>query len=385
MAWKNVQYENGKYRTSEGGGGGSSTFANLEDVSFDNLQNGQVPKYNSETQKWENADESGGGGTVTDVQVDGVSVVNQQGVAEIEMPTPPTISVEDVEVNGESVVDGNKVAQIKSYKEVTQAEYNALPDSKLNDGILYAIKDVGGSDGFPPLIYSDEEREVGVWRDGKPLYRKTINIGYLPNNAVVPYPHGIANLERVTNFEGIGMNSSGIGLPLPKVSPLGLQYLVDIAFTPTDINITAGNDRSGYYAYVTMYYTKTTDAAGSGTWTTQGAYAHHYSTDEQIVGTWIDGKTLYEKVITGTFSSGATTLELNYNISDGFVINFWGFLIPSDNPARRRPIGSNFGNNANLIFNGFNMTSVTVKRADGQFWGNTPSVQVVIQYTKTTD
>ena len=64
MAWKNVQYENGKMRTSEGGGSGSSTFADLEDVSFSNLQDGQVPKYNSSTQKWENANESGGGGTV---------------------------------------------------------------------------------------------------------------------------------------------------------------------------------------------------------------------------------------------------------------------------------------------------------------------------------
>lgn len=29
----------------------------------------------------------------------------------------------------------------------------------------------------------------------------------------------------------------------------------------------------------------------------QGGYAHHYSTTEQVVGTWIDGKPLYEKVI----------------------------------------------------------------------------------------
>lgn len=60
--WKNVQYKDGKMRTSEGGGGGgSSTFAGLDDVSFNNVQNGQVPKYNSTTQKWENANESGGG------------------------------------------------------------------------------------------------------------------------------------------------------------------------------------------------------------------------------------------------------------------------------------------------------------------------------------
>ena len=61
MAWKNVQYENGKYRTGSSGGG-SSTFADLEDVDLSNLQDGQVPKYNSSTQKWENANESGGSG-----------------------------------------------------------------------------------------------------------------------------------------------------------------------------------------------------------------------------------------------------------------------------------------------------------------------------------
>lgn len=45
---------------SVSGGGGASTFAGLSDVSLSNLQNGQVPVYNSTSQKWENG--SGGGG-----------------------------------------------------------------------------------------------------------------------------------------------------------------------------------------------------------------------------------------------------------------------------------------------------------------------------------
>lgn len=49
--------------------------------------------------------------------------------------------VMDVKVNGDSVIDGSRVAQIKSYKEVTQEEYNALPDSKKYDGIMYCIID----------------------------------------------------------------------------------------------------------------------------------------------------------------------------------------------------------------------------------------------------
>lgn len=51
----------GTWKNPPGGGGGASEFADLDDVSFSNLQNGQIPKYNSTTQKWENANESGGG------------------------------------------------------------------------------------------------------------------------------------------------------------------------------------------------------------------------------------------------------------------------------------------------------------------------------------
>ena len=58
-----------KWENANESGGGSSTFAGLSDVSFSSLQNGQVAKYNSTTQKWENANESGGGSTVTVTQI----------------------------------------------------------------------------------------------------------------------------------------------------------------------------------------------------------------------------------------------------------------------------------------------------------------------------
>lgn len=316
MAWKNVQYENGKYRTSEGGGGGSSTFADLEDVSFSDLQNGQIPKYNSGTGKWENANESGGGGTVTDVQVDGVSVVNQQGVAEIEMPAPPTIPVEDVEVNGESVVNAQKVAEIKSYKEVTQSEYNALPASKTSDGILYCIKDAGGADGFPPLIYSDEEREVGVWRDGKPLYQKSFYMAII-SAGTSRINHNIDNLGQIANAFGMTIPSESVSdkesRPIPFTYSTGSsssEWYSGFTINNTEIMLQSGSSFASRHshAYITVQYTKTTDVAGSGTWTTRGGYAHHYSADEHIIGTWF-GKTLWEKTI--YYSSPGGTADTN--------------------------------------------------------------------------
>lgn len=41
------------------------SFAGLTDTNFINLQNGQVPVYNSDTQKWENQNQSGGGGVTS--------------------------------------------------------------------------------------------------------------------------------------------------------------------------------------------------------------------------------------------------------------------------------------------------------------------------------
>lgn len=58
-------------------------------------------------------------------------------------------NVDDVEVNGVSVLDPDtKIAEITSYKEVTQAEYDALPSSKESDGVAYFVKDGGVTSVF---------------------------------------------------------------------------------------------------------------------------------------------------------------------------------------------------------------------------------------------
>lgn len=396
MAWKNVQYENGKYKTSEGGGGGSSTFADLDDVSFSNLQNGQVPKYNSTTQKWENADESSGGGTVTGVEVDGVSVVNQQGVAEIETPNAGGIEydnqqsglqatdvqsaldelaqgsggggVEDVEVNGTSVVNAQNVAEIKSYKEVTQAEYQALPSSKLTDNILYCIKDSAGADGFPPIIYSDEEREVGVWRDGKPLYQKTIDLGNLAYDTNWHYvAHNISNLDRFISIDGIFMNTTSKAFfSMPNYRPTltqGILLGADASNVSYMNNWQSDTPRTGY---AILQYTKTTDTPCSGTWTTQGGYAHHYSTDEKVIGTWVDGKPLYERV----FDLGsAVTISSN-----------WTKVINDTNIKPIQCIGINDTNVASYPLTADSDNDGLYLKGD-----NVSINKFILQYTKTTD
>lgn len=55
----------------------------------------------------------------------------------------------DVQVNDVTVVDPNGVAKIKSYKEITQEQWDNLPASKYSDDILYLITD---RDGFVEIV-----------------------------------------------------------------------------------------------------------------------------------------------------------------------------------------------------------------------------------------
>jgi hypothetical protein len=208
-------------------------------------------------------------------------------------------NVDDVEVNGVSVLDPvTKIAEITSYEEVTQAEYNALPDDKLSNGVAYFIKDsVNGADGFPPLIYSLEERQVGVWQDGKPLYQKTIILGSLiMDTGFHSVAHGISDFELMVQAEGSFYDGSQ-WRNIETYRPTS-TYGVNINVTPTNINYINNWVSSVQQAYLTIWYTKTTDVAGSGDWTPSGALAVHYSTNEQVIGTYL-GKPLYQKTWSG--------------------------------------------------------------------------------------
>ena len=165
---------------------------------------------------------------------------------------------------------------------------------------------------YLPALYSEEEREVGVWTDGKPLYQKTIKINI--NSTSNAYAHNINNVNNifinhsatffissngfVENYYSGGYNDSGEYVN-------GYNKIIQ-SVDNAAVRIKAqSNIINNLIAVVTLQYTKTTDQPGSGTWTPEGQLAHHYSTSEKIVGTWIDGSTVYERTWNG----------LNVNVS----------------------------------------------------------------------
>ncbi len=108
--------------------------------------------------------------------------------------------------------------------------------------------------------YSTDERQVGYWINGKPIYQTTINFGTLPNTAIKTVAHGISDIDTVVNVWGIAeISGGGYWMPITSPGPNNYTYGITVEVRSTTIGIRAGSDRSSWSAYATIQYTKTTD------------------------------------------------------------------------------------------------------------------------------
>ena len=165
-------------------------------------------------------------------------------------------------------------------------------------------------------MYSTSEKIVGQWIDGKPVYQKTIQLTKATSaNTWYTTPIG-ASVDTVVSLKGFCTDNAhywGFENPMYGDATLPSFYAQNnnettaniIAFYSTS-NAWVG--RTSYYA--TIQYTKTTDSAvsiGSDT---------DYSTTEKIVGTWIDGKPLYQR----TFNIASNSYITNANSRSNSII-----------------------------------------------------------------
>ena len=108
-------------------------------------------------------------------------------------------------------------------------------------------------------LYSTSEVKTNkVWIDGKPIYRKTIDCGNLPEaGAVKNVAHNISNLGKIVNFSGLMFSAVGHQMPFPW--PWENNEFNSYFIDSTYIFLTTNANRSTYSVIVTLEYTKTTD------------------------------------------------------------------------------------------------------------------------------
>lgn len=108
--------------------------------------------------------------------------------------------------------------------------------------------------------YSTSEIIIGTYMD-KPLYRKVVNIGSLPNNKTQTYNHNISNMEMLTYYDLIWYDSTDNRFfKAPRID--NLEVFVKCAISTTNIEIEAKGlnwSNRTQNAKVVLEYTKTTD------------------------------------------------------------------------------------------------------------------------------
>ncbi len=236
---------------------------------------------------------------------------------------------------------------------------------------------------FPPLIYSTDEREIGVWTDGKPLYQKTISFTTGTSGGYRTYSTGLTNIESALIDYGNSyyVNNRSKIQATPYVSTVDtMQFAIFASINVSNeisLDYRVGDSAESKSAIITLQYTKNTDTAGSGHWATSGAPAHHYSTIEQVVGTWIDGKPIYEK----TWDLGGTGLEISYNSWTSSTISKSGIETIINVESRNGTGGAYFGDV--MASTEVDNTYIAFQTARN---GNNERIRyVTLQYTKTTD
>lgn len=114
--------------------------------------------------------------------------------------------------------------------------------------------------------YSTTETVIGTWL-GKPLYRKVIDFGALPNATTKNVSTGLLiNEANIVNYYGVATGTSGnlkYVLTLPDINPNGANQATRLTMNSENnyymLNISTGIDRSNYTANIVIEYTKTTD------------------------------------------------------------------------------------------------------------------------------
>ena len=256
----------------------------------------------------------------------------------------------------------------------------------------------GGRIFSSDLDYSTEEQLTGKrWIDGKPIYQKTIieDCEYtgVYNSIRYFYKSLISDVDSLIDSYGIIEFDNGDGIKTCSF-PLGegdwnsrpsLHAYTLIQPETTDVKFylvinTSDYTFTSFKLIATILYTKISDTELSPVSLPKIKSIHNYSTEEQIVGTWIDGKPIYEKVInSGYLTNNSITIDVSHlNIND--VIQLKGIAF-TDDKKQFRPItlGTSDSNSIRIDFTNNNVRIFT--------WADWSSYNsfIIIQYTKTTD
>ena len=140
-------------------------------------------------------------------------------------------------ISGTAILDGNVVDGL---------EDNSTTNAPSQRAVNEALKKLDE--------YSTKEKVVGIWVDGKPLYRKVFVITGFSANVEGSFSLGVSNLKEIVNLYG-NVNDSSFSVPINFVKG---AFQNSIHYTYSS-GLMVYQFYQGTTAYIIVEYTKTED------------------------------------------------------------------------------------------------------------------------------
>ena len=245
-------------------------------------------------------------------------------------------------------------------------------------------------------LYSTDEQLVGRWIDGKPVYQKTYvtdPFTVTTSNQYIVLENDFSN-KKIIAYSGFldwGEDTVERAIPFPNV--VGTNNWIDVQ---VQVNAVSGvpklqllhwrasGSTPNTVARVTIQYIKINDTSMSI------SDGNEYSTDEQVVGHWVNNKPIYQKTIFLGALPNADEKQVNSGIINlDIIIDFAGFSYATDSSTVRRPLPYVYSGSA-----GINLQNGIWVQKDNGTWNvhcicqnnrSNESAYVTLRYTKTTD
>lgn len=124
--------------------------------------------------------------------------------------------------------------------------------------LVGAINEVNTND-IRRSTYTTTEQVIGKWINGKPLYRKVLNVGTVAEQKTY-ITHNIANLGKLVNLYGTCNRNDNVQQIIPANYTNWEIYLYDVSSIEISIYFSANQwNKNPNDIVVVIEYTKTTD------------------------------------------------------------------------------------------------------------------------------
>lgn len=104
--------------------------------------------------------------------------------------------------------------------------------------------------------YETREHRIGTWIGGKPLYRKVVDFGSLPNASYKDVSLGVNENVTVVQLTGVAYSASGNAMALPYAAADGYEIALSYQHETKQVRIQTYGDRSACTAMIVVQYIK---------------------------------------------------------------------------------------------------------------------------------